>query len=377
MSEDLKEDSCNFSFLRSFLNMIKYAVGIHISMKSFHVCLSSIDSMQQVKVISSTTFSNNPKGFKALHDWIERHYKQKELPLVIILEATGVYYEQCAMYLFMAAYNISVVLPNKAKKYLQATGIKSKNDKIDAQGLARMAAEQRLELWKPMSDFYYKLRTLTRQHQSLQELRTSLSNQLHAQEHSMITVKEVVTQLKQLIAKIDKQIEAMEKAITEQVQSDPVVAKKVADVCVIKGLGLHTVAVIIAETNGFALFKNAPQLVSYSGYDIVENQSGNHKGKTKISKKGNGHIRRALHLPAFNVVRYEVAQFVNLYNRTFERHGIKMKSYVAVQKKLLVMIYTLWKRDEQYNYKVHSAESTRDKELETFSRQGFEKPQRK
>jgi len=168
--------------------MIKYAVGIDISMKSFHVCLSSIDSMQQVKVISSTTFPNNPKGFKTLHDWIERHYKQKELPLVIILEATGVYYEQCAMYLFMAAYNISVVLPNKAKKYLQATGIKSKNDKIDAQGLARMAAEQRLELWTPMSDFYYKLRTLTRQHQSLQELRTSLSNQLHAQEHSMTSI---------------------------------------------------------------------------------------------------------------------------------------------------------------------------------------------
>lgn len=353
--------------------MIKYSIGIDISMKSFHVCLSSIDSMQQVKVNSSTTFSNNQKGFMALHEWIKKHYKQKEVPLVIILEATGVYYEQCAIYLFKAGYNLSVVLPNKAKKYLQATGIKSKNDKIDAQGLARMAAEQCLELWKPMSDFYYKLRALTRQHQSLQELRTSLSNQLHAQEHSMITVKEVISQLKQLIAKIDKQIEAMENAILAQVQSDPVVAKKVADICMIKGIGLHTVAVIIAETNGFMLFKNAPQLVSYSGYDVVENQSGNRKGKTKISKKGNGHIRRALHLPAFNVVRYEVTQFVNLYSRTFERHGIKMKSYVAVQKKLLVMIYTLWKRNEQYNYKMHLGKSTRDKELETTSRHGFEK----
>lgn len=354
--------------------MIKYSIGIDISMKSFHVCLSCIDSMQQVKVNSSTTFANNEKGFKALHEWIKKHYKQRELPLVIILEATGVYYEQCAMYLFKAGYNISVVLPNKAKKYLQATGIKSKNDKIDAQGLARMAAEQCLELWKPMSDFYYKLRTLTRQHQSLQELRTSLSNQLHAHEHSMLTVKEVISQLKQLIVKIDKQIEAMDNAIAEQVQSDPVVAKKVADVCIIKGIGLHTVAVILAEANGFALFKNAPQLVSYSGYDVIENQSGNRKGKTKISKKGNSHIRRALHLPAFNVVRYEVPQFVNLYNRTFERHRIKMKSYVAIQKKLLVMVYTLWKKNEQYNYERHLSELTRDKELETSSRQGLKKP---
>jgi transposase len=353
--------------------MIKYAMGIDISMKSFHVCLSSIDSMQQVKVKSSTTFANSVKGFRALHEWIENHYKQKELSLVIALEATGVYYEQCAMYLFKAGFNVAVILPNKAKKYLQATGIKSKNDKIDAQGLARMAAEQCLELWKPMNDFYYRLRTLTRQHQSLQELRTSLSNQLHAQEHSMLTVKEVTSQLKQLIAKIDKQIQAIENAITQQVQSDHSVAKKVADVCVIKGIGLHTVAVVIAETNGFALFKNAPQLVSYSGYDIVENQSGNRKGKTKISKKGNGHIRRALHLPAFNVVRYDVPQFFNLYNRTLQRHGIKMKSYVAVQKKLLVMIYTLWKRNEQYDYKKNPDELTRDKELATTSRHGFEK----
>ncbi len=353
--------------------MIKYSIGIDISMKSFHVCLSSINSMQQVKIISSTTFVNNEKGFNALHEWIKKHYKQTEIPLVIVLEATGVYYEQCAMFLFKAGFDLSVVLPNKAKKYLQATGIKSKNDKIDAQGLSRMAAEQRLELWKPMSDFYYKLRTLTRQHQSLQELKTSLCNQLHAQEHSMITVKEVIRQLKQLIAKIEKQIEVMDNAIAVQVQSDPIVAKKVADVCIIKGIGLHTVAVILAETNGFSLFKNASQLVSYSGYDIVENQSGNRKGKTKISKKGNGHIRRSLHLPAFNVVRYEVPPFVNLYNRTFERHGIKMKSYVAVQKKLLVIVYTLWKKDEQFNYEKHLSESTGDKELEALSRHSFEK----
>jgi transposase len=108
--------------------MIKYSIGIDISMKSFHVCLSSIDLMQHIKVNSSTTFANNQKGFKALHVWIEKHYKQKELPLVIVLEATGVYYEQCAMYLFKAGYNVSVILSNKAKKYLQATGIKSKKN---------------------------------------------------------------------------------------------------------------------------------------------------------------------------------------------------------------------------------------------------------
>lgn len=268
---------------------------------------------------------------------------------------------------------LAVVLPNKAKKYLQSLGLKSKNDKIDAKGLARMGAEQSLQLWQPMDDFFYQLRALTRQYQSLQELKTSIGNQLHAQEHSGMSNKIVIKQLKQLITNIDRQINAIEKAITGHINDNVVVAKKVEGICVVKGLGILTVAVILAETNGFILFKNARQLVSYAGYDVIENQSGNHIGKTKISKKGNSKIRRALHLPAFNVVRYKVAPFVALYKRTLPKHNVKMKSYVAVQKKLLLMIYTLWKKDEVYNPEVYKDKSTGDIEQETTSRHGFEK----
>jgi hypothetical protein len=32
-----------------------------------------------------------------------------------------------------------------------------------------------------------------------------------------------------------------------------------------------------------------------------------------------------------------------------ERHQITMKSIVAVQRKLLVLVYTLWKKNEAYN----------------------------
>ncbi|NCX95061.1 MAG: IS110 family transposase [Chitinophagia bacterium] len=130
----------------------------------------------------------------------------------------------------------------------------------------------------------------------------------------------------------------------QHIDSDEDVAKRIDNICQIKGVGLQTVAVLITETNGFALFKNYSQLVSYAGYDVVENQSGNHVGKTKISKKGNSRIRRALHLPAFNVVRYKQKPFIDLFERTLAKHQIKMKSYVSVQKKLLVLVYTLWKK---------------------------------
>jgi hypothetical protein len=54
-------------------------------------------------------------------------------------------------------------------------------------------------------------------------------------------------------------------------------------------------------------------------------------------------------MPAFTAVRYKEKPVVDLYNRTFEKHGIKMKSYVAAQKKLLVLIYHIWKKNEEYN----------------------------
>jgi transposase len=350
--------------------MIKYALGIDISMKSFHVCLSSIDLVQHVKVKSSSSFTNNLSGFKLLQQWLQKNYADQSLPLVIVMEATGVYYEQCAMFLFKLGYQVAIILPNKAKKYLQATGLKSKNDKIDSKGLSRMAAEQSLELWQPMNDFFYHLRALTRQHQSLQELKTSINNQLHAQQHSACANKIVVKQLKQLILNIEKQVKEIDLTIKLHIKSNKDVAEKVDKICLIKGVSILTVACIIAETNGFILFRNIKQLVSYSGYDVVENQSGKHVGKTRISKKGNGHIRRALHMPAFNVVRYKVAAFMNLYERTLDRHNLKMKSYVAVQKKLLIMIYTLWKNDAAFEIN-HQLIINRKKEPETSSQFSF------
>src|SRR5690606_30657839 len=91
--------------------------------------------------------------------------------------------------------------------YLKALGLKTKNDKIDASGLAQMGAQQNLESWKPLDDFFYSLRSLTRHHQSLQELKTNIKNQLHADMHSIYSSKAVIKQLKKLTTTLDKQIE--------------------------------------------------------------------------------------------------------------------------------------------------------------------------
>jgi transposase len=57
--------------------------------------------------------------------------------------------------------------------------------------------------------------------------------------------------------------------------------------------------------------------------DVIENQSGNHVGKTRISKKGNSRIRRILHMPAFGVVTYKEPIFLNLYTRVYTKTKLK------------------------------------------------------
>ena len=328
--------------------LLKYALGLDISSKKINCCLSVIDNQQVVKVKASTVIANNLKGFQSLLVWINKHQKEHSIPLVVNMEATGIYYESCALFLHQQGLGVSVILPNKAKKYMAAIGLKSKNDSIDAKGLAQMGAEQWLKIWQPLGGFFYKVRQMTRQHESLQEQKTTVKNQLHALEYGMYRNEMVEKQLAHLILLIDSQIEALDTAISNHLDSDPTVSQKVNNICLMKGIGTTTVATILAETNGFILFENSKQLVSYAGYDVIENESGKHAGKTKISKKGNSRIRRALFMPAFSVVRYKVKPFINLFERTIGKHHIKMKSYVAVQKKLLTTIYALYKSGEGF-----------------------------
>jgi len=333
--------------------LIKYSVGVDVDSKKLVAAICSINTELEVKIVASRKFDNSSSGCRSLEKWVGGKIKNKELPLVYCMEATGVYHEGLAYYLFEKNKDVAVVLPNYSKRYIESLGLKSKNDSIDARGLATMAAQQKLKLWSAPAKFYIALRSMTRQKQALEETKTQIANQLHAYEKAKLGAPLVKKQLKSTLKHFEKQIKAVEKAIEQHIGSDEQIAKKVEQICLIKGIGMITVATVLAETFGFELFYNTKQLVSYAGYDVVENQSGKREGKTKISKKGNSRIRRCLHMPAFSVVKYE-PHFQNLFHRTFERHYIKMKSYVAVQKKILTTIYALWKKDEpfiqDYNY---------------------------
>ena len=168
----------------------KYSVGIDMSKSDFKVCFVEISNDQSVKIKGSKTFLNTLKGFEGLKDWYTKH-KKEDSPLVFVVEATGSYHEQLTWFLYKQKQEVSIVLPNRAKAYMISLGVKSKNDKVDAKGLAMMGAVQKLNIWNPISKHLYNLRQITRHLEDLQIIRTSLLNQKEQTVYAMYDLKTV------------------------------------------------------------------------------------------------------------------------------------------------------------------------------------------
>lgn len=332
------------------VDILKYSVGIDVACQDLQVGFGYLSSDLMSKRNRSRKFDNSKSGFKSLSKWIDKQRTQKA-NVSVIMEATGVYHENVAHYLYDKGYDIYVVLPNKAKRYLQSLGLRSKNDPIDCAGLTQMGLDQQhLQKWLAPDQTMRQLRALTRHRQSIQQQITNVNNQLHAIQIGFYEHKIVKQSLKQTIRFHKKQILKIDQDILDVLAQDELLKAKVEKIVEsIKGLGVLTLVTVIAETNGFQNFHSIQALVKYAGYDVIEHSSGKKKGKEHISKKGNSRIRRILHLPALNMVTHQVGSFSNNYERIFQKTGIKMKGYVAIQRKLLCLIYTLWKKDQIFD----------------------------
>ena len=68
-----------------------------------------------------------------------------------------------------------------------------------------------------------------------------------------------------------------------------------------------------------------------------------------------------MHFPALAAIREKDSEYKQLFIRLVQKHGIKMKVAVAVQRKLLELAYILWRRDEKYNPDYHRLKQSQNK----------------
>jgi transposase len=328
--------------------IIKQCVGIDVSQDHLDVTFGVYRMDQSVELLESHKFKNHQQGFEKLLKWALKR-TEEQIPLFFVMEATGVYYEKLACYLNEENQKVSVILPNRGAAYARSLTVKTVTDKEASRSLTQMGLEKKLPLWSKPEPLYHQLKKLSRERGQLQQAKTVFLNQIHAEGTGAWASKDSIARSKKRISMLEKQIKEIEKEIENLIKENPDLNRKVSCLTSIKGVGIVTAAAIIGETNGFSLFKNKRQLVSYAGYDVIRKDSGTSvMSKPRISKRGNRHIRKAMHFPALTSIRHD-QENKNHYTRMIAKHGIKMKAAVAIQRKLLVLMFVLWRRETYFD----------------------------
>jgi len=327
---------------------LKQVAGIDVAQNELVVSLGRMHEDITVEIYAHKTFPNTEKGFMTLVLWVKK-LAWEAIPVHFVMEATGVYHEPLAYFLDDKGFLVSIVLPSKISNYFKTLDVKTITDKTASEAITRFGLERKLDTWKRPKAIFKKLRQLTRERDQVLEERTLSKNQLHAEQAEAEPNKSSVARIKKRIEFLNKQEKEIRDEMGQLIENDEDVKNIIIIICSLPGVGLLTAATVLAETNGFDLVRNKRQLTSYAGLDVKEKQSGTSvKGKPRISKKGNKHLRKAMHLPALSAIRHDEL-FKALFERLVAKNGIKMKGIVAVQRKLLEMIYTLYKNKQEYD----------------------------
>jgi len=337
--------------------ILKQVAGIDVAQNELVLSLGRVDESLCKEVYAYKTFANTPSGLGALLVWMRKH-SSREIAVRYVMEATGVYHEKLAYYLSDQGLEVSIVLPNKISSYIRTLDIKTITDKTASQAICQFGLERSLTLWQKPKKIFRDLKQLTRERDQIVADRTMSKNQLHAEYAEAFPNESSITRVNQRIKLFNEQEREIKQEIADLVKTDKELHRKLNLITSIPGVGNLTAVIAVAETNGFELIKNKKQLVSFGGLDVIVKDSGTSiKGKPRISKKGNRHLRKAMHMPALSAIRHD-SRFRAIFVRLVAKHGIKMKAAVAIQRKIMEMIYTVWKTEKKYDKEYLQKENT-------------------
>lgn len=267
-------------------------LGLDISKRSFDASLCLATGKYRHK-----KFANDRAGFQALQSWLQ---KQTPDRVHACLEATGTYGEALAAFLYEQGQRVSVINPKRSAHFAKSRLARAKTDQVDARLLADFCAQEQPALWTPPAPAYRTLRALVRHREAVEQSLQRERNRLAAAEHPPFIQQALAAQIAVLIAALA----AVEAAIREHVAAQPELQQQQALLLSIPGIGEITSWWLLGELAGGADYQNARQVAAAVGLDPRVQQSGQWKGKARLSKQGNALLRKALFLPALSALRW-------------------------------------------------------------------------
>jgi len=174
------------------------------------------------------------------------------------------------------------------------------------------------------------------------KLSFSVEDILRAAHRSIAMVspaKEVILQGKiATLLHLQERLDELTKLVTEVCKATRVEDWKLLRS--IKGVGPKTAVPFLAEMGSIENFSSPKKLIAFAGMDPSVCQSGKYIGKSKLSKRGNRHLRRAIYLMASAVVSQNA--FFKAYFVRRKREGLKpQRALLATAHKLIRVIFAM------------------------------------
>lgn len=271
---------------------MEVVIGIDVAKATLAV------SVLKGEQVQSQEFSNDASGFKKLTQWLET---QAAAGMAVGMEATGRYWEAVATHLYEAGYRVHVINPAQISAFRKSLLKRTKTDREDATLIARFCRQAQPTLWQPPTPAVHELQALLHHYDALMEERKRLKNRLQALNPSPF----VLTQLREQLDLVDRQLAALKEQIDSHVDHEPPLREASDLIDSIPGIAPLTAAKILAEIGDGSQFASADQLAAYAGLCPANFVSGTSvHAHPRMSKTGNKHLRKALYMPALSAITH-------------------------------------------------------------------------
>jgi transposase len=311
-------------------------VGIDVAQDKLDVMLC------QGQQSTYRVFANTADGFDALHAWL---CPLGLAHLHVCLEATGSYSDGVAYFLAEQGYALSLLNPAVLVNYRKTKQIRRKTDRQDAYLLALYAQENRPRLWQPLPAPLVQLRYLLAYRRDVLGQLGQTCNRLHAGRLTRWTAEQLLLEsvrLLRALTQADQQIQAHLRAhadlwtISQLLQTIP-------------GIGPLSAAALLACIGEISRFPRVGALVSLAGLALKLHESGTsvHE-RPHIDRHGQAPLRQLLYWCAISAMRHD-AHFQAFAQRLRARGKPSKVIIVAVMRKLLHIVYGVWKSQSPYD----------------------------
>ena len=299
---------------------MRTSVGIDVGKEELEVFIGSTEE--------SRTYKNSRKARKSLIKLLG-----KLAPEIIVFENTGSYHRELMEELEEKGLPMLIANPKRVRDFARGLGKLAKNDKVDAQILCWYGEKSDEPPTTLPSHAERELRDLSARRDQLNRMIIQEKNRLSELPSS---VPEVIrASIESVLDSFEQELEALDCAIAEVIQSDPELSQKSELLQSIKGVGEVVSAALISHMPELGTLSKR-EVASLAGVAPFDHDSGKFSGQRKIFG-GRNPVRAALYMAILSATRF-CPPIRDLYLRLIEKGKKKKVAQVACMRKLIVIL---------------------------------------